>query len=73
MKAAPLVITSDLIEQCLDHCAVLMSRRADGGAKLLPIYLRLERELADWQGREAAQERARARVRRLPGRMEARS
>lgn len=57
-------ITIDLLERCLDRLAVVMHRASQGGEVYLPIFERLEREIADRHASESTMARAMRRVRR---------
>jgi hypothetical protein len=58
------VITTDILEKCLDRLALLIAESGDNGAAYLPIYDRLEAELAALTVKEDRMARIRARVRR---------
>ncbi|MCK1279458.1 MULTISPECIES: hypothetical protein [unclassified Bradyrhizobium] len=58
-------ITVDTLERCLDCLAILMDQSPQGGEVYLPIFDRLEAELAAAKPREAMLERARARAARF--------
>ncbi|MET4199954.1 hypothetical protein [Bradyrhizobium sp. LA6.12] len=58
-------ITADLIERCLDRLAFEMARAPMGGEVYLPIYERLESELAALKAKEDMMERARVRAARF--------
>jgi hypothetical protein len=57
-------ITAVRLEHCLDRLAFIMSRRADGGVGFLPLYRRIERDIAEQRAVEDALAQARERARR---------
>jgi len=61
------------IERCLDRIAEIIATDRDGGRVYLPIYARLERELAEHRAAEDLLAAVHERVRRLQDRMAARS
>jgi hypothetical protein len=63
-RCSSLVITVDILENCLDRVALLIAESGDKGAVYLPIYDRLEAELEALKAREDRMARIRARVRR---------
>lgn len=66
-------ITAARLERCLDKLAVVMSRESDGGAWALPLYRRIEADIAEQRAIEAALAEARDRARRSKDRRAARS
>ncbi|RZN11007.1 hypothetical protein CWO91_10315 [Bradyrhizobium genosp. SA-3] len=58
-------ITVARLEWCLDRLALVMHRAGKKAEVYLPIYERLESELAAFEAREAKLERARARAARV--------
>lgn len=56
-------ITAELLERCLDRVAFEIDRNGERGAVYLPIYERLEAELALLQANDNRLARARQRVR----------
>lgn len=54
-------ITIDLLERCLDRLAVVMARAPQGGEVYLPIFERLEAEIAAKKASESTVARARRR------------
>jgi len=69
----PLVITADLVEKCLDGLAVIMMNAGERGKNFLPIYQRLEDELAAMRKAEDTMSKARLRATRSMDRKAARS
>lgn len=66
-------ITAARLERCLDRCALIMSRERDGGAWLLPLYRRIEADVAEQRAVEEALSKARERARRSRDRTAAQS
>ena len=66
-------ITAARLERCLDRIAEIITADRDGGRVYLPIYARLECELAEHHAAEELMAAAQQRVRRLRDRMIARS
>lgn len=66
-------ISTARIERCLDRIAEIITADRDGGRVYLPIYVRLEHELAERRVAEELLAAAHERVRQLRGRMVARS
>ncbi|MGX0962732.1 hypothetical protein AB7M63_003181 [Bradyrhizobium japonicum] len=58
-------ITVATLEWCLDRLAYAMHRAPQGGEVYLPIYERLESELAALKAKEDMMERARVRAARF--------
>lgn len=58
-------ITIETLEAALDRLAVIMSEARDGGLTYLPIWQRLERELAALRDQDDAMAGVRARLARL--------
>ncbi|AHY56344.1 hypothetical protein ACVIW2_006371 [Bradyrhizobium huanghuaihaiense] len=58
-------ITVDTLERCLDCLAILMDQSPQGGEVYLPIFERLESELATAKAKEDMMERARVRAARF--------
>jgi hypothetical protein len=58
-------ITVARLERCLDRLALEMHRVGKRGVAYLPIYERLESELAALKAKEAMMERARVRAARF--------
>ncbi|KRQ03495.1 hypothetical protein AOQ71_32865 [Bradyrhizobium manausense] len=58
-------ITVATLEWCLDRLAYAMHRAPQGGEVYLPIFERLESDLAALRAKEAMLERARARAARF--------
>jgi hypothetical protein len=56
-------ITAARLERALDRVAFIMSRRRDGGAGFLPLYRRIEADIAEQRAVEDALEAARDRAR----------
>ena len=63
-RAAPVPITVDVLEKCLDRVALAIDQAGDKGAVYLPIYDRLEAELKALKDKEDRMARIQARVRR---------
>jgi hypothetical protein len=63
-RAAPVCITVDVLEKCLDRVALAIDQAGDKGAVYLPIYDRLEAELKALKDKEDRLARIRARVKR---------
>ena len=63
-RAAPVYITVDVLEKCLDRVALAIDQAGDKGAVYLPIYDRLEAELNALKDKEDRVARIRARVKR---------
>ena len=63
-SAAPVPITVDVLEKCLDRVALAIDQAGDKGAVYLPIYDRLEAELKALKDKEDRVARIRARVKR---------
>ncbi len=63
-SVAPVPITVDVLEKCLDRVALLIAESGEKGAVYLPIYDRLEAELIALKAKEDRMARIRARVRR---------
>jgi hypothetical protein len=61
---APVSITVDILEKCLDRVALAIDQAGDKGAVYLPIYDRLEAELKALKDKEDRLARIQARVRR---------
>lgn len=59
---APIKITTGLLEKCLDRVAFEIDRNGAKGAVYLPIYERLEAELAALKCKQDSMERARLRL-----------
>jgi hypothetical protein len=59
------VITVARLERCLDRVALVMERAGKKAPVYLPIYERLETELAALKAKEAMLERARERAARF--------
>lgn len=57
-------ITAARLERALDRVAFIMSRRKDGGAGFLPLYRRIEADIAEQRAVEDALEAARERAKR---------
>ncbi|MET4036745.1 hypothetical protein ABIB94_009046 [Bradyrhizobium sp. JR7.2] len=57
-------ITIDLLERCLDRLAYEMHRAPQGGEVYLPLFERLESDLAAAKAKEDMLERARVRAAR---------
>jgi hypothetical protein len=57
-------VTVDVLEKCLDRIALLITESGDKGAVYLPIYDRLEAELAALKAKDDRMARIRERVRR---------
>lgn len=62
-QSAKQPITAERIERALDHLAEIIVQLGEGGAHYLPIYERLENELAAMKAQEAMMERVRERAR----------
>jgi hypothetical protein len=60
----PVVITVDILERCLDRMALLITESGDKGVAYLPVYERLETELAELAAKQDRMARIRARIRR---------
>ncbi len=60
-------VTAARLERCLDRLALVMSEWDDGGAVFLPLYRRIERDIAEQQAVEQALAEARARARSIKG------
>lgn len=60
----PIKITPELLERCLDRVALAIDREGAHGAVYLPIFERLEAELAAMRRQEAALDRVRQRLKR---------
>lgn len=60
----PVKITTGLLEKCLDRVALAIDRAGSKGAVYLPIYERLESELAQLRTNDNTLDRARQRARR---------
>lgn len=58
-------ITVDVLERCLDRLALVMHRAPMGGEVYLPIWERLEAEIATLKAKEDMMERARIRAARF--------
>jgi hypothetical protein len=63
-RPAPISITVDVLEKCLDRVALAIDQGGDKGAVYLPIYDRLEAELKALKDNEDRVARIRARVKR---------
>ena len=63
-RRGSVAITVEVLEQCLDRVALLITESGDKGAVYLPIYDRLEAELEALEAKEDRMARIRARVRR---------
>ena len=63
-RPAPVPITVDVLEMCLDRVALAIDQAGDKGAVYLPIYDRLEAELKTLKDKEDRAARIRARVKR---------
>lgn len=61
---APVSITVDVLEKCLDRVALAIDQAGDRGAVYLPIYDRLEVELKLLKDKAERVARIRARVKR---------
>ena len=59
-----IAITVEVLEQCLDRVALLITESGDNGAVYLPVYDRLEAELQALKAKEDRMARIRARIRR---------
>lgn len=59
---APVKITAELLEKCLDRVAFEIDRNGAKGTVYLPIYERLEVELAALKCKQDGMERARLRL-----------
>jgi hypothetical protein len=57
-------ITVDMLERCLDRLAIAMHRTSQGGEVYLPIFERLEAEIAAKKASETTMARALRRIRR---------
>ncbi|MEY9880458.1 hypothetical protein [Bradyrhizobium sp. USDA 329] len=58
-------ITIEVLERCLDCLAILMNQSPKGGEVYLPLFERLESELAALKAKEDMMERARVRAARF--------
>lgn len=61
-------ISVDRLERALDWLCTLMASEPDGGADLIPIFHRLEQEIAVRRSADSAIAAARERARRVSGR-----
>ena len=61
-RSAPVPITVDVLEKCLDRVALAIHQAGGKGAVYLPIYDRLEAELKTFKDKEDRVARIRARV-----------
>jgi hypothetical protein len=57
-------ITVEVLERCLDRLALVMHRASQGGEVYLPLFEKLEAEIAAKQANESTMSRALRRVRR---------
>ena len=58
------VITTEILERCLDRLAQIIVQAGDKGAVYLPIYERLETELERLKATEERMARVRERIKR---------
>ena len=61
-RGGSVTITAAVLENCLDRVALLIAESGDKGAVCLPIYDRLEAELASLKAQEDRLTRMRARI-----------
>lgn len=72
-RRKPIRIDAAVVERCLDTLAEIMDRAGNRAHLAVPLWKRLESELARLREDEAVVEAARARLRQSPDRMEAQS
>ena len=67
MPSQPKPVTAERIEKALDGLAGIIAAAGEAGRVYLPIYVRLERDLADMREDDATMAAALARAKRARG------